>query len=194
MDSTEFTPAPNGQGITPDEVRRFLEALADGASVSAAARAIGYTRSRMYQLRSEHPGFSQAWAEAYEEGTDTYEDALNSGKKAGNQAAIIFGLKCRRPEIYNPKIQIAPDRTAAPGVSEAILEGERAASEPLMFRSAPALPPPPDDGTPAAAAMAAVVPEAAAPRREAAAAPEASASSAASPSSAAAPGDHSEGT
>lgn len=140
-DLSDLIPGKISDRMTAEKIRIFLEFLADGGSVTGAARKIGFTPQRMYQLRDEYPAFRQAWANAYESGTDEFEDSLNRLRKSGNVAAVIFGLKCRRPEIYNPhlNLKIPPDRTGAPSVSEAIVQGEKSAAEPLTFRTAPAL-------------------------------------------------------
>jgi hypothetical protein len=133
--------------LTPAQVATFLASLADGSSVSAAARSIGYTRQRLYQLRAQDAELASAWAEAYEEGTDTFEDALNGEKKKGNIRAITVALACRRPEIWNPRVMIvAPDRAAAAPVTEALAAAETSATQgALTFRTAPQLAPPRDD-------------------------------------------------
>lgn len=43
---------------------RFLEALTQGASVSAAARMAGISRSAAYEARYRRAGFGRAWDEA----------------------------------------------------------------------------------------------------------------------------------
>lgn len=126
----------------------FLELVADGSSPRHAASKIGYTRQRLYQIRARDDAFAALWAEAYEMGTDVFEDALNEQRRKGNIAAIIFGLKCRRPEIYNPKMhvhQISPERTAAPEVLDGLARAEQSAELAApSFRIAAALPAPAD--------------------------------------------------
>lgn len=45
---------------------RFLQALADTGSVTAAIAAAGASRTRVYELRTVDPAFASAWEEAEE--------------------------------------------------------------------------------------------------------------------------------
>jgi len=53
---------------------RFLEVLASGTTVTAAAAAAGIDRSTANRARKTDPDFSAAWAEAEEAGTDILEE------------------------------------------------------------------------------------------------------------------------
>jgi hypothetical protein len=52
----------------------FLEAVAHGWSVTAAAQRAGHPRSTFYLLRDRDEEFKAAWAEAIEAGTEVLED------------------------------------------------------------------------------------------------------------------------
>lgn len=52
----------------------FLDALAEGLSVTGAYRKAGLARSTVYDWRNEEPDFKQAWDDAIESGTDGLED------------------------------------------------------------------------------------------------------------------------
>jgi hypothetical protein len=52
--------------LTKQLQKRFLEALADTGSVSAAAVVAGTSRTRVYELRKADPTFASAWQEAEE--------------------------------------------------------------------------------------------------------------------------------
>lgn len=62
--------------ITPALKRKVCEAIANGASPTRAAKAIGVSRSALYYQRDVDPDFREAWAEALETQADMYEDAL----------------------------------------------------------------------------------------------------------------------
>jgi hypothetical protein len=81
--------------------RQFLSVLATGYSVTRAAQAIGLSRNTMYEWRRDDPEFAREWDDAWESGTDCFEDQLREMAAEKNIAAVIFGLKSRRPERYN---------------------------------------------------------------------------------------------
>jgi transposase-like protein len=81
--------------------QQFLSVLAGGYSVTRAAAAIGMSRNSCYEWRKDDPEFAKAWEDAWESGTDCFEDQLREMAAEKNIAAVIFGLKSRRPERYN---------------------------------------------------------------------------------------------
>jgi hypothetical protein len=54
----------------------FLERLAPGFSVAAAAAPTGKARQRFYEERVADPEFAEAWKHAWEAGADAVEDEL----------------------------------------------------------------------------------------------------------------------
>lgn len=58
--------------ITAEQKDRFLERLAAGMSVQAAADTDAFKR-RLYRLRAKDETFATEWATAYEEGSDALE-------------------------------------------------------------------------------------------------------------------------
>jgi hypothetical protein len=60
--------------ITPKDRRTFLEALEAGWSVKNGAERTAHGRQRFYELRATDLAFAEAWAEAYEAGTEALED------------------------------------------------------------------------------------------------------------------------
>lgn len=80
------TPArrPNHK-ITPARRKKFLEALAEGETVTGAARRAGTHKRRFYEVREADPDFAAAWQEAIEAGTDKLEDELRRMAEAGWQ-------------------------------------------------------------------------------------------------------------
>jgi hypothetical protein len=86
---------------TPKKRQRFLAVLASGYSVTRAAQAVSISRVTAYAWRKADPDFAKAWDDAWESGTDCFEDVLREMAAERNIAAVIFGLKSRRPERYN---------------------------------------------------------------------------------------------
>ncbi|WP_326524180.1 hypothetical protein [Sphingomonas sp.] len=77
-----FTPVPviraRHDGWSPERQRRFIAALAHTACVSAAARAVGSTRTSAYRLRArpDAEGFAAAWDAALSDARARRFDAL----------------------------------------------------------------------------------------------------------------------
>jgi hypothetical protein len=103
---------------TPKRIDIFLETLATGYSVTAAATAAGVNRYTVYQWRSIDPAFAAQWESALEQGTDVLEDELRrrayigveepifwKGNKIAtapkySDTMLMFFLRGRRPEKY----------------------------------------------------------------------------------------------
>ena len=116
-----MTPRP--VRVSDRERHRFLKALAEGATVVAAA-GNELLRTRLYRLRRTDPDFARAWDDAYDQGTDLWEAELQrraidgwdepvfqGGRQVGairkyDVAALIFGLKARRPEVYRDNARV----------------------------------------------------------------------------------------
>jgi hypothetical protein len=101
---------------------RFFSLLAQGWTVSKAARSVGTSKERVYQLRRSNLAFRDAFQRAYEEGTQRLEDEARrravdgiikrtphfyKGGKIGETISreysdelLMFLLKARRPEVY----------------------------------------------------------------------------------------------
>src|SRR5262245_57187440 len=62
--------------ISPQARARFLEGLAEGLTVTAAATKGGRNPRRFYELRHESEEFAKAWEEALERGTQVLEEEL----------------------------------------------------------------------------------------------------------------------
>jgi hypothetical protein len=113
-----------GAGLRAREQRRrqlFLEALATGASITAAARAAGVDRRTPYKWRDGHAAFDEAWVSHLEAGTDALEDEArrrahdgvkrpiyHAGKRVGfvtehSDQLMMFILRARRPEKYRER-------------------------------------------------------------------------------------------
>jgi hypothetical protein len=101
--------------------KRFLEALAAGSSITAAARAAGVDRRTPYKWRDSDPAFDEEWVSHLEAGTDALEDEArrravegvkrpiyHAGKRVGvvvehSDQLMMFLLKARRPEKYRER-------------------------------------------------------------------------------------------
>jgi len=106
---------------TPTKRKRFLEALAQGTSVTGAAMAARISRMSCYDWRREDPSFAKDWDEAIEAGTDALEDEMirrakrgilrpiyQGGRRVGvervySDGMAMFLVQARRPEKYRPK-------------------------------------------------------------------------------------------
>ena len=102
--------------------QQFLEVLGTTGNVSAAAAAVGMSRSGAYQLREKDWPFSKAWEEAVEVGVDQLESEARrralegvdkplyyQGKQCGvtkeySDVLLIFLLKKLRPAIFDPTL------------------------------------------------------------------------------------------
>lgn len=90
--------------LTPGLKRKFCEALAQGASVTKAAQAIGVAKSTAYYQRSIDPQFREAWVDALDSAADLCEDRLAELRKESTHPAFVFGsLKVLRPEKWGDK-------------------------------------------------------------------------------------------
>jgi len=103
----------------------FLDLLATGYSVSAAAQRLGLHRQRLYELRDREAVFRQDWQQAVEAGTDLLEQTaweiatkgaleetfdesgrLVSSRRKQDPATVRFLLASRRPEQYSEKTRL----------------------------------------------------------------------------------------
>lgn len=113
--------------MTAAQCAKFLEALAEGWSVTKAAGLAGVDRRRLYEQRDQDEEFASAWAEAVELGTDALEDELRRRSIDGydeetfdgkgelvrrvrrlSPQDLITALKARRPEVYreNQRVEL----------------------------------------------------------------------------------------
>jgi hypothetical protein len=103
----------------PREKRKFLQALAEGWSVRRASQQANLAFQRFYELRASDERFAEAWAEAYEQGTQRLEDEATRRAVEGydeetrdadgkvirsvrrfDSALLQQQLKARRPSVY----------------------------------------------------------------------------------------------
>jgi hypothetical protein len=103
----------------------FLEHLAAGWSVTAAAGEAGCDRRRFYEYRDADEAFAAAWEDAWQRGTDVLVDELHRRALGydeetwdgdGNllrrvrrysDPSLIAALKARDPERFRDNAQVA---------------------------------------------------------------------------------------
>ncbi len=86
--------------VTPEKKAKFLSVLAEGGSVTLAARAIGVARKNVYAWRNKDEQFNADWDDAVEQGTDLLEDVAVRRAMDHSDTLLIFLLKGRRKERY----------------------------------------------------------------------------------------------
>lgn len=113
--------------LTPDEIERFCEALADGCKVGPGCEAIGVSYMTAYRLRQRDPAFKVAWDEALKAGVAKLEDEVHrrafegdaqpvfnkEGEQSGTKIVYsdvlsMFLLKAHDPNKYrdNAKLEL----------------------------------------------------------------------------------------
>lgn len=104
---------------------KFLKKLAETGNVSAAARAAGASRSRVYQLKAKNPSFAADWADALETATDAldaearrramdgvetprfHQGQLTGTVKKYSDSLLMFLLRAHRPDLYRERAAAA---------------------------------------------------------------------------------------
>lgn len=128
----DFTPVPHKQprrnSITPELQRAFIAHLAATGIVTQAARHIGRSMEALYKLRQRPgaEGFRAAWDMAVDRGVSRLEHCalaraiegeermvVSSGKLLGterryNEALVMFFLRTRLPDRYDPLKDVGP--------------------------------------------------------------------------------------
>lgn len=113
--------------LTPEEIERFCEALADGCKVGPGCEAIGVSYMTAYRLRQRDPAFKVAWDEALKAGVAKLEDEVHrrafdgdvqpvynkEGNEVGSKIVYsdvlsMFLLKAHDPNRYrdNAKLEL----------------------------------------------------------------------------------------
>jgi hypothetical protein len=104
--------------------RILLETIADGFSVSEAARRAGMPRRCVYDWKLEDAAFAADLANAYEEGTDGLADDARRMAK-DDPAVLIYLLKQRDPKRFNQKqieVLVSGDPNAPIGVEHSVAD------------------------------------------------------------------------
>ncbi len=97
----------NRRKWTPDARARFIELLGDMPNVSRAARLTGFSRSRMYELKNEDPGFSEEWDAAIEVGCDRLEEKAWQRGADGIESPVYFmGKQVGTEKVYSDLLMV----------------------------------------------------------------------------------------
>ena len=88
--------------LTEARQARFLEALADTGSVTAAVAAARTSRTRVYELRKTDTAFAAAWDEAQEIATDRLEEEAHRRAMEGVARLLVSGGKLVRGDDGQP--------------------------------------------------------------------------------------------
>ncbi len=88
--------------LTRARQERFLKALADTGSVTAAVAVAGTSRSRAYELRRADPAFAADWDEAEETAADRLEDEARRRGVEGVPEPLVSGGKVVRDDDGQP--------------------------------------------------------------------------------------------
>ena len=88
--------------LTKGRQERFLKALADTGSVSAAVAVAGTSRSRVYELRKADPAFAADWDEAEEIAADRLEDEARRRAVEGVPEPLVSAGKIVRDDDGHP--------------------------------------------------------------------------------------------
>jgi hypothetical protein len=89
---------------TPKKRAIVLQALANGLTVSEAARCAGIGRATLYQWRHVDPDFDRECRDAYDDGTDKLEEVARTRAFEGSDLLLMFLLKQRCPERFNKRM------------------------------------------------------------------------------------------
>jgi transposase-like protein len=105
VEGAECGMTARGTQGTPKKRETFLRALATGTmTVEQAAEAIGVDRRTVYKWRDALPEFRQGWDVAVDASADKLEARLHELALGGDVTALIFLLRSRKPEVYNPTL------------------------------------------------------------------------------------------
>jgi len=88
--------------LTEARQARFLEALADTGSVTAAVAEARTSRTRVYELRKTDTAFAAAWDEAQEIATDRLEREARRRTMEGVTKPLVRGGKLVRDDDGKP--------------------------------------------------------------------------------------------
>jgi hypothetical protein len=102
----------------------FLDLLADGQTVMAAAEEVQVPRRTIYSWRAADHDFAAAWELAYEQGTDKLERVAQERAINGSDLLLIFLLKGRRPHVYRDNVRHEVDARLTVTVEDARAELE----------------------------------------------------------------------
>jgi hypothetical protein len=93
--------------LTKARQERFLKALADTGSVTAAVAVAGTSRSRVYKLRRSDPAFAASWDEAEEIAADGLEAEARRRAIDGVLEPVVSGGRVVRDVMVNRSRSVA---------------------------------------------------------------------------------------
>jgi hypothetical protein len=88
--------------LTSERQERFLKALANTGSVTAAIAVANTSRTRVYELRKADPSFASAWEEAEEIATDRLEEEARRRAVEGVAEPLVSAGKLVRDDDGQP--------------------------------------------------------------------------------------------
>jgi hypothetical protein len=88
--------------LTKERRERFLQALSDTGSVTAASGIAGTSRTRVYELRKADPAFAGAWQEAEEIAIDRLEEEARRRAVEGVPEPLVSAGKLVRDDDGQP--------------------------------------------------------------------------------------------
>ena len=115
-------------GWTPNQAG-MLEFVAKGASISAAAAALGIHRTTVYVWKQTIPGFADALRQAEGIAEVNYTLSINNAAAHGDWYAAKFWLSRRRRETYGDNIDLDIDTRINKLLAELEQGGEAKAAE-----------------------------------------------------------------
>ena len=90
----------------PDWSPRFLARLAETGNILAACRAVGISRSTVYDRRDGDQAFAALMASALEDAIDDLEEEARQRARDGSDVLLMFLLKAHRPEKYRERHEV----------------------------------------------------------------------------------------
>ena len=93
---------------TANKKKRTIELLLSGETPGMAAQAVGTTRAQAYVWHNSDKTFAAKWDDAVATGMDLLESTCFKRALEGSDAMATLLLKCRRPEVFNPQVAVAP--------------------------------------------------------------------------------------
>lgn len=124
--------------LTDKKREEFLDYLRGGWSITASAGRISVSRQAVYALRQSDRDFARQWEDAYESGTDIFEDEVKRRAVEGTEKPVFYqgeivghikeysdtllivALKARRPELYREQVKVITAQDTDKAIDEAL--------------------------------------------------------------------------
>lgn len=95
-----------GTTVTTATLDKFLVHLREMPNVSRACRLVGVSRTEMYRCKREDVEFSDAWADALQEGVERLAEKAWHRAEESSDTLMIFLLRSHDPTTYGDKRDI----------------------------------------------------------------------------------------